>query len=564
MSSIGSAITKEEWAELRRQSCQSMPGWMGDIVGESPILECLPEVLLTYQQKLLQTTAANAVTVVEKSRRTGYTWAVAADAVLTSAAARSAGGMDTMYIGYNLDMTREFIDTCAMWAKAFMQAASEVEETIFQDVDDDGETRDIKAFRITFASGYEIMALCSRPRSLRGKQGYVIIDEAAFHDELAQLLKAAFAFLIWGGKVLVISTHDGDSNPFNQLVEDIKKGRKPYALITLDFAQALKDGLYQRICLVTGKEWSVEGEAQWRDEIIAIYGDGADEELFVIPSSGSGTFLPGTLIERQQKPDIPVIRWACGPDFIHVADHLREAEARDFCERELKPLLEMLDPNLRSFFGEDFAMSGDLTVIWPTQIRPNMVRRPRFVVELRNAPYAQQRQILWYILDRLPRFEAGAMDASGNGAPLAQETATRYGLERIAQVKINASWYRDVMTPFKGGFEDGLIELPRDEDTYNDHRAIKMVGGIPQIERKAESASKGKAAADGKKTPKRHGDSAIANLMAWVASRMEIREYDYTAATPRPAADSLRHNDDFDDSDGDWRGRRAHFDHGAY
>ena len=45
-----------------------------------------------------------------------------------------------------------------------------------------GETRDIKAFRIDFASGYSIVALSSRPRSLRGMQGKVRIDEAAFEE----------------------------------------------------------------------------------------------------------------------------------------------------------------------------------------------------------------------------------------------------------------------------------------------------------------------------------------------------------------------------------------------
>ena len=92
----------------------------------------------------------------------------------------------------NLDMAREFIDTCAMWAKAFNEVASEVEETVFKDRvrrQDGGQAagegeRDIQAFRITFASGYEIMALCSRPRSLRGKQGYVIIDEAALRQSM--------------------------------------------------------------------------------------------------------------------------------------------------------------------------------------------------------------------------------------------------------------------------------------------------------------------------------------------------------------------------------------------
>lgn len=559
MSAIGRGTSKEEWRDLRRQACQTMPGWLSDAAaGDGISIENLPDVLLVYQQDLLASTAIHRVVVVEKSRRTGYTWAVAADAVLTSAASRSAGGMDTLYIGYNLDMAREFIDTAAMWAKAFNQVASEVEETVFKDTGPDGEPRDILAFRIMFASGFEIMALCSRPRSLRGKQGYVIVDEAAFHDDLEELLKAAFALLIWGGKVLVISTHDGDTNPFNKLVEDIKKGRKPYHLITLTFDQALQDGLYQRICMVTGQEWTPEAEAKWREEIIDIYGDGADEELFVIPSTGAGAYIPGTLIERQQKDGIPVIRWECDKDFLQLSDHLREAEARDFCERVLKPLLDQLAPELDTFFGWDFALSGDLSVGWPVQRQRNMVRRPPFILELRNVPYAQQRQILWYVLDRLPRFLAGAMDATGNGAPLAQETATRYGLERIAQVKISAAWYREVMLTFKAAFEDGLVELPRDADVYNDHRAIKLINGIAQIVRQMQDSGKGEAAAKGKaNAKKRHGDSAIANLMAWVASCIETGEYAYTSARQQPANTDNPYADRDDEDDGG-------FGHGAY
>lgn len=34
----------------------------------------LPDVFLPYQQELWQTVDANAVTVIEKSRRTGYSW----------------------------------------------------------------------------------------------------------------------------------------------------------------------------------------------------------------------------------------------------------------------------------------------------------------------------------------------------------------------------------------------------------------------------------------------------------------------------------------------------------
>ncbi|MBZ0141458.1 MAG: hypothetical protein K8H87_17080, partial [Pseudorhodoplanes sp.] len=168
----GRAIGQAQWAALR---ASADPAETSDI-------------LLRYQRRLLETTALHQVTLCEKSRRTGMTWAAAADAVLTASAARDAGGMDVFYMGYNLDMAREFIDTAAMWAESFGEALTEigVEPYLF----DDAGTP-IQAFRIRFASGYEIRALASRPRSLRGLQGYLILDEAAFHDSLQQVVDAA-------------------------------------------------------------------------------------------------------------------------------------------------------------------------------------------------------------------------------------------------------------------------------------------------------------------------------------------------------------------------------------
>ena len=462
----------------------------------------LEKVLLPYQQRLVEATAKNALTVASKSRRIGFTWGVAADAVLTSAMRRGAHGMDTLYIGYNLEMAREFIDTCAMWAQKFVRAVANVTECVF------GEGRDaVGAFRIGFASGFEICALTSRPRSLRGRQGYVIIDEAAFHDELDELLKAALAMRVWGGKVLVVSTHDGVDNPFNRLVEDLRCGRRAGALIEVYFDAALADGLYKRICHVSGRDWSPEAEADWRAEIIRFYGDGADEELFGIPKSGGGSFLAPSLIERQQRPGIPVLRWGRKPDFVLEPDVVREAAARAFCESEIGPALARLDPGLPSYLGEDFGRSGDLTVIWPAQLGKDMVRRPPFVVELRQIPFAQQKQILWWIIDRLPRFAGGAMDATGNGAAIAEETATRYGAGLIRQVKITAGWYDGIGPHLKRAFEDGLTELPRDLEIYQDHRALHREGGSVRID---DSGAAG-----------RHGDSAIAHMMALQASRLD-------------------------------------------
>lgn len=504
-------------------------------------------VLLGYQQRWIADQAP--VKVAEKSRRVGLTWGEAADDVLD--AARAEGGMDVWYIGYNQDMGREYIETCGAWSRQFGEAASEVEEVVVED-----EKGDIQAFRIRYASGRKITALSSRPSNLRGKQGKVVIDEAAFHPDLAELLKAAFALTIWGGKVRVISTHDGADNAFNQLCSDIRAGRLPYSLHRIDFDDALADGLYRRICQRKGVEWTPEGERTWRQEIIDLYGPGADEELFCIPSEGGGAYIPAELVERRAVEEISVVRWAQPASFGMLAEHLRIAETLDFCERELKPLLERLDPVLMSVLGGDFARKGDLSVFWPAQIMPNLVRRPPFVVELRNIPFEQQRQILFYIIDRLPRFLAGALDATGNGMYLAEVAAQRYGAERIAQVMINEPWYRENMPKWKAAFEDGLTALPRDAEIAGDHRAIKLVRGVPTVTRESK---RGKGE-DGKKGAQRHGDAAIAHLMAYVASLMDVVEYDYQSARTAGAGNPHHDQDpDREDDDG-----RARFGAGAY
>ena len=58
--------------------------------------------------------------------------------------------------------------------------------------------------------------------------------------------RAAIALLMWGGKVLVISTHLGEENAFAKLIEDARAGRNPYHVEKYDFDAALQDGQQRR------------------------------------------------------------------------------------------------------------------------------------------------------------------------------------------------------------------------------------------------------------------------------------------------------------------------------
>ena len=46
----------------------------------------------------------------------------------------------------------------------------------------------------------------------------------------------------------------------------------------------------------------------------------------------------------------------------------------------------LLNPNLRHVFGQDFARSGDVSVITPMAVEPELTRRVPFVLEMRNVP----------------------------------------------------------------------------------------------------------------------------------------------------------------------------------
>jgi len=472
-----------------------------------PLDACLlPEVFLPYQQELMASVSHHAVTVAEKSRRIGYSWAMAAIAALTAAAQAKAGGMDVFYVGYDKSMTREFIDYVGEWAKEFQMAASDVQEFVWKNPDKPDD--DVDAYRITFASGFQVLALPSVARHLRGKQGLVIIDEAAFIDDLEAVLKAAMAHLIWGGKVAVISTHNGEANPFNALVNDIRGGRADYNLLRCTFEDAIAQGLYERVCLRTGEAPTEEGKAAWKTGIEKLYRQNADEELHVIPSPLSGTWMPGVLIEARMDAAIPVLRWAAPAGFVTWRDDLRVREVQAWLDEHVGPLLARLDPRTPHAFGQDFARRADLSVMWPLAIGADLVRRTPFLLELRDMPYSQQQQVLRHVCDRLPMLRSIALDATGNGMAHAEAAADRYG-SRVIQVMMTESWYREHMPPLKTAFEDAMIVIPQDRDVGTDFRMVRLVRGVPRVQERTTDES-----------GQRHGDAPIACALALMASEV--------------------------------------------
>lgn len=540
-------LSREQWLEVRRLSVDAVIDKIDRV-----------HALLGYQQRavgLLDTAGVN-VLVIEKSRRIGLTWGLASYAGLTAATSRNAGGMDVLYISYAQEMTREFIDAVAMWLRAFHKVAAEVEEFTFEDRKDGDETRSIQAFRIRLDSGFEVVGLSSAPRSLRGKQGLVIIDEAAFVDSLKELLKAALALRMWGGKIVVCSTHDGVDNEFNTLVQDTLSGRTGYKHMKIDLDDALKDGFYERICLVQGIAYSLEGEAAFREETIKGYGDAADEELFCIPAQGSGTWLPAPLIEaRMTEPNDIIHRLELPPDYLHLTDAKRMSLFMPFMA-EIEESLEALPADFLYGIGFDFARVADLSILTLLGMDKLLKRAVRLAIEMRAVPYAEQKDVTRLVINTMLQSLLGAaFDATGAGEEVAETMGREFGLADpkapedgglVLPIKLSEEWYRTNMPPVKAAIEDGALALPRDDEWLADFRLVKVIRGVPKLP-DLRTGEKGK---------KRHGDAVIATALALFALRMQHFAYGYQAVTGRSGREPGRAYDlpaDEDERDGDFQ-----------
>jgi phage FluMu gp28-like protein len=460
------------------------------------------------------------IKVCRKGRRTGITFATALDKTIKAASSKKAGGGNTYYIPDKKEKGLEFIGYCAKMARLMAEAqsggVSQVEEFLFADQDEAGNTRQITAWRIRFASGFQVNALSSRPSNIRGLQGDVVIDEAAFHPDVQAVLDAVTALLIWGGEITIISSHNGKKNPFNQLCRDIEENKygEDAVVFTVTFDDAVKNGLYERVCAMKGERPTPEGKKKWYAMIRNGYGPrkaAMREELDCIPRDGGGICIPGIWIENAMKEERPVLRLALDDDFNERPEYDRQKWCEEWIERDLRPVLATMAPDHEHVAGMDYARHRHFSILTPMAITETLRRRVPFIVEMHNVPTRQQEQILWALIEAMPKRRGVAIDATGPGQTIAEYTADKFGADQVHQVDLSRAWYGLWMPKLIQAFEDDMMDLPRDSNTEADLRAIERIDGIPMVPKVAARDLKDADLF-------RHGDAAIALVLAYFAS----------------------------------------------
>ena len=320
-----------------------------------------------------------------------------------------------------------------------------------------------------------------------------------FVDDLAAVLKAVRAFRVWGGKVRIISTHNGESSEFAQLCNAIREGTQPGTLHTVTFKDALKQGLYKRICQVTGEVWTPEKEEQWEADVRAEYGEDAAEELDCIPASGAGHWLSWPLI--------------------HGAEH-RDAGNPDLYQQGT------------CYIGVDVARRRDLWVAWVLELLGD-VFWTREIVELRNETFATQDAVLDELVGKYRPVRI-KMDQTGMGEKPVEDAKRRYGELRTEGVIMSNPAKLDVATCFRELFEDTRIRIPlKNTKLRADLRSVRTEeapGGGVRIISPRTKEGKGEDKNHGEKT---HADRFWAGALAASAGAGMIPSYGYQPAHER-------------------------------
>ncbi|WCT72067.1 hypothetical protein PQ455_10445 [Sphingomonas naphthae] len=364
---------------------------------------------------------------------------MAAYLVLRAATRVSAGGQTGWYMGYDLEMAREFIDVCAMWARAYGIAADAIGEEVIED--DEGP---IKAFSIRFSSGLKITALPSVPRAFRGKQGIVVVDEAAFHKNLGEVIKAAMALLIWGGQVIIISTHDGVGNPFNVLLDEVRAGRRRGQAVTIAFDQAIEDGLYERVRMVAAtKGAQIADKATWIAEVRASYGADAEEELDCIPKAGSGSLIK--------------------PEDLAACEHA-DAGRADLYAGGL------------CYLGRDVARRKDGAIQWTFELVGDVLWLRDRYEEVGTSFAHQDAHFDQQFATR--RIASAWIDQTGMGEKVVEDAQRRHGTTRVIGQLLTGPTRLDLALSLQTRFERGLIRIPPDPVIRSDLRAIKRASSV--------------------------------------------------------------------------------------
>ena len=416
----------------------------------------------------------------DKSRRTGWTWCEAFDAVSRRFRKTQPRMLDYWFSSADESAAYEFIEYCKFFAKdLFGKIADITTEEV-----EAPELRKgyVTAFVCRCPNGKRITAMSSNPTRFRSKGGDVRVDEAAFHNDAEGMHDAASPATTWGGTYASWSTPNGEGTLFNRFVQRCRKvlialgldpdvpNNVPFATLAakarelnltpvfsyhkVTIIDAVNQGLVDKINQQTGGSQAVEEflaacRAKSRSE------DGYLQEYMCVASADAFAWLTYPLIESCEndgvaQPDQPLMGYAGGP----------------------------------CYAGVDVGRTQDLTFV-PICEAVGDVLWPRRIMVMRNVSIPEQVRRISAACKAVNLVRV-CVDYTGVGVGVGDGLVESLGALRVEKIPSTNKNEEAIAVGLKAAMEDKLLRLPADNQKIRDglHKIKKTTTatGKPRFE----------------------------------------------------------------------------------
>lgn len=390
---------------------------------------------LPYQKAWIED--KSRIKLFEKSRQVGLSWSTAYGLVRKKS---MRGARLDAWVSSRDDLQAcLFKDDCAQFAGVLNIAAQDMGQQVLDPV---GKA---SAYVLRLANGCNIYSLSSNPDAQAGKRGDRILDEFALHPDPRKLWSIAYPGITWGGNMEIISTHRGEQNLFNQLIQEARHGGNPKGISL--HRVTLQDALDQGFLAKLKSKLPKDDPRMEMDE--AAYFDFIrsgciDEEAFMqeymcVPADEQSAFISYELLD------------GCT---------MRTDEE---WERPLSPICEY-------FLGVDVGRKHDLTCLYLLERVGDMLTTRRLVC-MQGETYAAQQAAISE-LARLPWVRRVCIDATGIGNMLAENLQREHGA-KVEPVMFTAGVKEDLALTLRRRMEERMLRLPKDPKLASDLRSIR-------------------------------------------------------------------------------------------
>jgi len=460
------------------------------------------KLLLPYQKRWLADTSMRKL--ARKSRQIGFSWTQALEDTLDAA----TGKWNICITTKDKLLAKQYINDCRFWANK-LKLLADFGETLDQDT----------LYRLEFRSGKKIEVVSSNPAAVIGRREKIVIDEFDSHHQQEALFEAAEPCTTWGFPLIIFSAHYNDKSTFfNDLIA--KHQHYGFSLHTITFAQAVQEGLLDRILAKTGR-------VEVGDFVLAYTGKNTTE-------AEQQAYLDAK--RRAVRPVMWERAYMCNPEDAHSAfftyDLLATAETEHnhflgiFTNKTLKELEHLLAPHLRAlqrrnnpfYLGIDFGRKINYTVAWGVEI-VNGIKTSPLVFALQNVDTPTQVYLLSQLI-ALPNHRRTGIDYRGMGVGLGDYLQARFGTFAIEFIEGSLTLNEKMVYALYNALTDKRFTIPAHEVVREDFHSIRK-----------ETSPTGKARYIA--TPNKEDDASHADFF-WAAAYANI-----VSETTTPPLDTL-------------------------